>query len=265
MKKFFIFLVPFLIINLSFASAETIDCILIKQGNKTLIKEGKGCNEYYSPNSSFKIPLAVIGFESKILKDRHNPVWKPQKPVTFLKYYHDSEQSPSSWMRFSVVWYSQILTQKLGMKKFQMYVDKFNYGNRNLSGDIGKNNGLNEAWLSSSLKITPIEQIEFIEKLAKNELPVSKKSQEQAKDLIKLMEESNWCNWWSIHGKTGSSDFDKSNHREGYFVGFGEKNGEIISFVIHVSGKVGNKSEKVGGIEAKKILMNKMIKEGIFN
>lgn len=83
-----------------------------------------------------------MGFESGILKTAHNPVWKSQKPVTFLKYYHDGEQSPSSWMRWSIPWYSRILTQKLGMKKFQDYINKLDYGNKDLSGDEGKNNGL---------------------------------------------------------------------------------------------------------------------------
>lgn len=263
MKNFiFIFLIFLNIVNI--CNAQTIDCIMIKCGNTILIQEGKDCNTSYSPNSSFKIPLAVIGFESGVLKTAHNPVWKPQKPVTFLKYYHDGEQSPSSWMRWSMPWYSQILTQKMGMKKFQMYIDKLRYGNQDLSGDKGQDNGLTDSWLSSSLKITPIQQIEFIEKLAKNELPFSKESQIKAKDLAKLMEAGHW-NGWNLHGKTGSSDFDKVNIREGYFVGFAERNGEIISYVIHTSGEVGDKNAKTGGLQAKKILLDRITYERIFN
>lgn len=260
MKKFLFVL--FLIFG-SIANAEIIDCIIVKQDNKTLIQEGKNCNTPYSPNSSFKIPLAVMGFESGILKTAHSPVWKPQKPVTFLKYFHDGEQSPSSWMRWSMPWYSQILTQKMGIKKFQGYTDKMQYGNMDLSGDNGKKNGLTDSWLSSSLKITPIQQIEFIEKLAKNELSLSKESQIKVKDLMKLMEAGSWGGW-NLHGKTGSSDFDKINIREGYFVGFAEKNGEMISFVIHTSGEIGDKNAKTGGLQAKKILLDRMTKEEIF-
>ena len=264
MKNFISTLLTFFIL-ISAANAQTIDCIIVRRGNKILIQEGTNCNTPYSPNSSFKIPLAVMGFESGILKTAHNPIWKPQKPVTFLKHYHDGEQSPSSWMRWSMPWYSQILTQKMEMKKFSEYVNRMNYGNCDLSGDTGKNNGLTDSWLSSSLKITPMQQIEFIERLAKNELQFSKESQMKAKNLMKLMEESAHANWWNVHGKTGSSDFDKINIREGYFVGFGERNGEVISFVIHTSGKVGDKNAKTGGYQAKKILLDRIIKEGIFN
>ena len=254
----------FLAGNISIARAEKIDCLIVKKNEKILIQDGKNCNTKYSPNSTFKIPLAVMGFESGILKTAHNPIWKPQKPVTFLKYFHDGEQSPSSWMRWSMPWYSQILTQKIGTKKLQTYINRMNYGNMDLSGDAGKNNGITDSWLSSSLNITPIEQVDFIEKLAKNSLPFSKKSQIKAKDLIKLMEAGSW-NGWILHGKTGTSDFDKINSREGYFVGFAEKNGEIISYVIHASGDFGDKNAKTGGIQVKKILLDRLIKDGIFS
>lgn len=263
MKKFVVVFLMSISLT-SITSAETIDCIIVKRGGKILVQEGLNCNTAYSPNSSFKIPLAVMGFESGILKTAHNPIWKPQKPVTFLKCYHDGEQSPSSWMRWSVVWYSQILTQKMGMKKFQEYINGMNYGNMDLSGDKDKHNGLTDSWLSSSLKITPIQQIEFIEKLARSKLLFSNTSQTKTKDLIKLMEAGSF-NEWNLHGKTGSSDFDKTNRKEGYFVGFAQKNGEIISFVIHISGDVGDESAKAGGLQAKKILLDRMTKEGIFN
>ncbi len=259
MIKFAICFCALLTINCNL-NAVTPDCIIVKLASKTIIQEGSYCNTPYSPNSSFKIPLAVMGFESGVLKTAHNPVWIPRKPVTFLKYYHDGEQSPSSWMRWSMPWYSQILTQKMGMKKFQEYVNRMNYGNMDLSGDIGEDNGLTDSWLSSSLQVTPVQQIEFIEKLAKNELPFAKKSQEKAKDLLKLMEAGSW-NGWNLHGKSGSSDFDKSNIREGYFVGFAEKNGEIISFVIHASGEVGDKNAQTGGLQVKKILLDRLIND----
>ena len=70
MKKILFLL--FLIFG-SIANAQTIDCIIVKRGEKILIQEGKNCNTPYSPNSSFKVPLAVMGFESGILKTAHNP------------------------------------------------------------------------------------------------------------------------------------------------------------------------------------------------
>lgn len=63
-------------------------------------------------------------------------------------------------MKESCVWYSQVLTKELGMKKFQDYVTKFSYGNMDLSGDKGQKNGLTHAWVASSLRISAEEQAE---------------------------------------------------------------------------------------------------------
>lgn len=255
MKNFLTkFLLIFLVLN-STAIAEEIDCFVAKEGDKKLVDKGENCDVRYSPASTFKIPLAVIGFESGLLKDENNPVWQSKEPVAFLSNYWSGQKAPLTWMRYSVVWYSQMLTKKLGMKKFQQYVDRLNYGNRDLSG------GLTEAWLSSSLKISPNEQLNFIESLAKNQLPTfSKKSQEQTKNLIQLFEESQLSNGWNIYGKTGS-DIDRiTGARKAYFVGYATKENRVVSFVIHISG---DKNRKISGVYAKKIAMNEML-ETIF-
>lgn len=260
MKHFLISYLLFFLVCMSSAQAKLIDCFIVKDAEKYLIQEGNSCDTRYSPASTFKIPLALMGYESKILKDENHPIWKSKEPITYLQDYWSGEKTPLSWMKYSIVWYSQILTTKLGMKNFQIYVDKLDYGNKDLSGTPGKNDGLTGAWLSNSLLISPVEQINFIEKLAKNQLPFSVISQTKTKNLIRLFEESLLSNGWKLYGKTGS-DFDqKSKEKRGYFIGFGEKSGKIISFVIHISG---DSNSKVSGIYAKKMALEKMVK--IFN
>jgi hypothetical protein len=58
---------------------------------------------------------------------------------------------PSRWEAVSVVWYSQEITRRFGEAKFKAYIDRFGYGNRDLRGNPGKNDGLTQAWLGSSL------------------------------------------------------------------------------------------------------------------
>lgn len=246
----FLALVLTAIIFSNHANAETIDCFIVKEGEKFLTKEGKNCDVQYSPASTFKLPLAVIGFESGILKDENHPIWQAKEPPTFLRDYWSGDKTPATWMRYSIVWYSQMLTTKLGEKNFQKYVDRLNYGNRDLSG------GLTAAWLSSSLKISPNEQIIFIDALAKNELPFSKNSQMQVKNLARLFEESMLSDGWDIYGKTGTDVDFVSGERRGYFVGFSIKNDRLIDFVIHISGE---KNSPISGIYAKKIAMNKLL------
>lgn len=240
-------------------NVENIDCFIVKEDQSYLINKGKNCNTRYSPASTFKIALALIGYESGILKDENYPLWESKEPVKYLQDYWSGEKTPSSWMRYSVVWYSQMLTTKLGIKNFQNYMDKLEYGNKDLSGNPEKNDGLTEAWLSSSLLISPLEQISFIEKLASDSLLLfSKESQTKTKNLIRIFEESLLSNGWTIYGKTGSDIDKKIGERKGYFVGFATKDKRLISFVIHITG---NNDSKVGGIYAKKKALDVMMKE----
>jgi len=126
-----------------------------------------------------------MGFNAGLLKNDLYPEWPYKKEyelyVQVWKYPHN----PRTWMRDSCVWYSQVLTQKLGMKQFKGYVDKLYCGNQDVTGDIGAENGLTHAWLSSSLAISPEEQVQFLQRLVNKKLPVSEKSLAMTKNIIR--------------------------------------------------------------------------------
>jgi len=64
------------------------------------------------------------------------------------------------------------------MEKFKTYVNMFDYGNKDLSG------GLTQAWLSSSLKISPQEQIIFIKNLLDRKWPLSENSYIYTREIL---------------------------------------------------------------------------------
>ena len=223
------------IILSTYSSFANESCFIAKQNGKVLVEQGD-CATGYSPCSSFKIVLALIGYDSGILKDENHPQWqfKPEYDA-FMESWKDA-QTPTSWMKNSCVWYSQVLTPELGMKKFQDYVKKFNYGNQDLSGDIGKNNGLTNAWLSSSLEISPMEQMVFLEQLLAGKLPVSKHAHIMTKKILYVEE---LAKGWRLYGKTGSGyllnwDRSKTEVKHGWFIGWIEKSDQQIVFVSHL-------------------------------
>lgn len=212
------------------------DSCFIAKENGAVIKQEGDCNIRYSPCSTFKISLSLMGYDAGILKDETHPQlpFKPEYEA-FLESWKDP-QTPTSWMKNSCVWYSQVLTPQLGMKKLQNYVKKFNYGNQDLSGDKGQNNGLTKAWLSSSLEISPQEQVVFLEKLLSNELPVSKHAHIMTKKILYVQE---LAGGWHLYGKTGSgcllgSDRSKTEIKHGWFIGWIEKGDQKIIFVNHI-------------------------------
>lgn len=233
MKKF-IFLLCSTILTTNPAWSNN-GCFLLQE-NGAIIKNEGDCSTPYSPCSTFKIALALMGYDTGILKDETHPEWlfklEYQAPLDSWK----APQTPSTWMKNSCVWYSQVLTPKLGLKKFQGYLNKFNYGNKNTLGDKGQNNGLTHAWLSSSLEISPTEQAIFLEKLLTNKLPVSLHAQSMTRNILYV--DSLLCGW-KLYGKTGTgfllnAERTKLEIQHGWFIGWIEKENKKIIFVNHL-------------------------------
>jgi beta-lactamase class D len=131
------------------------------------------------------------------------------------------------------VWYSQQITQALGEARFRHYATAFHYGNADVAGDPGKQNGLTRAWLSSSLKISPLEQVAFLSKLVRRELPVTPQAYDMTSRITAF---AMLPSGWDVHGKTGtgapikadgSQDWD---HAFGWFVGWATKDGRSVVF-----------------------------------
>lgn len=208
-------------------------CFIAMEGGKTWrhIDKTKMLKERLSPCSTFKIPLAVMGFDAGIFVDEHTPKWAPESIVDTWRPEWKEPCTPKRWLKYSCVWYSKRLTRQLGKTAFQNYVDAFSYGNRDLSGDPGKNNGLTQAWLSSSLKISPQEQIRFLQKLVAGRLPASARAQDLAK---KSMDSEDLPNGWTVYSKTGAGFYNDSQGHEreiGWVVGWLEKGPRRLIFV----------------------------------
>ncbi len=204
-------------------------CFLAKENGKILKSEGD-CSTAYAPESTFKIPLSLIGFDSGILKNASNPLWSlPEGTDPYINTCK-GDHDPKTWMRDSCLWYSRILTTKLGMAKFQDYVTKFNYGNMDLSG------GLTDAWISNSLKISPSGQTEFLQRMVDQKLTLSRASYDETKKIMFIQE---MAGGWKLYGKTGNGkqinkDGNKTELQHGWFVGYIEKGTRKIVFASHL-------------------------------
>src|SRR5690606_38819356 len=109
--------------------------------------------------------LALMGLETGILKTPDSPVWSNEEGMILNQDLDKLDTTPSTWLKNSVVWYSQKMTAIMGQEKFDSFVKQFDYGNKNTSGDEGKNNGFSRSWLMSSLLISPQEQVTFLAKM----------------------------------------------------------------------------------------------------
>jgi beta-lactamase class D len=205
--------------------------------NKVLKRAGDYCGQRFTPASTFKIPLALMGYDSGFLTDEHLPAIPYRAGSPALDPSWQTTVDPTSWIANSVVWYSQQITIWLGKERLQRYLTKFSYGNQDLSGNAGLNDGLTQAWLSSSLRISPLEQAAFLEKILARQLPVSARAYEMTRRLLYVGE---LPNGWSVRGKTGTGfqmqdDGTPDLTRQiGWFVGWAGKGKRNIVFVYAV-------------------------------
>ena len=222
-----------LTITVGAAGAEPVCTLLEEAQTGRVIKSDGDCASRTTPASSFKLALAVMGYDSGILKDAHNPAWPYEPEYAAWRKEIMQTTDPTSWLEKSVVWYSQVLTTKLGMERFRAYVEKFDYGNKDVSGDPGKNNGLTNAWLSSSLQVSPAEEVAFVRKLLSDSLPVSNDAVARTMAIT-----PSWVlgNGIAVYGKTGTGTPRSADgkldpgHGVGWFVGWAEKGGTRYVF-----------------------------------
>lgn len=192
--------------------------------NQTETEFGMHINKRFTPCSTFKIALSLIGYDTQILKDTNNPKWVYQEGYDDYLESWKTSQTPQSWIQNSCVWYSRLLSQQVGLEKMQTYLDLLNYGNQDLSG------GLTNAWLNSSLQISTKEQAMFLKKMLQQKFCISKKAIETTKALL-FIDELN--EGWQLFGKTGMGSIT-NDLQIGWFIGWIEKDNIFLPFSYNI-------------------------------
>jgi beta-lactamase class D len=216
------------------AHAREVCTIAMDAASAEVLVEQGDCRTRVTPASTFKVPLAVIGFDSGILADEHAPVL-PYKEG-YVDWGGDNWRQPTDptrWLKYSVVWYSQHIARALGQARLTDSVRKLGFGNADFSGDPGKNNGLERAWIASSLQVSPYEQAVFLSKLVTRQLPVSTRAMEETHKIIEV---SRAGDGGDVHGKTGTAyprapdgSLDEA-HGYGWYVGWAALGARTLVF-----------------------------------
>ena len=92
----------------------------------------------------------------------------------------NADQTLSSALTFSVNWYFQALDAQLGRAAIDRYIQNTGYGNQDTSGS------LSSYWMESSLKISPVEQVELLTKLYTNRFDFAQEHIDSVTDAIRL-------------------------------------------------------------------------------
>ncbi len=174
-----------------------------------------------SPASTFKIYSALYGLESGTITPEQSLIrWNGQNYVYNL---WNADQTLESAMQNSVTWYFQALDQRASLSDIEKYVQEIDYGNQIVEGDIAS------YWLNSSLKISPVEQVQLLKKLYNNEFEFAPENIKAVKNAISLYTTDEG----TLSGKTGTEEVNGQN-TSGWFIGYIEKNGHTYFFSTNI-------------------------------
>ncbi|RFB33148.1 class D beta-lactamase [Brevibacillus sp. VP] len=181
-----------------------------------------------APQSTFKIANALIGLQTGAVEDENTvKQWNGKK---WSRTSWNQDHTLASAMRESVVWYYQAMARDIGKNRMQEWLDKIGYGNKDISG------GIDQFWINSSLRISPLEEVEFLSKLVNETLPFDKGVMRTVKQLIFLEESGDHA----LYGKMGGS----IEPPFGWFVGFVVKKDRTYIFATNMDGIGSNPNQQ---------------------
>lgn len=170
------------------------------------------------PASTFKIFNAMVALETGIVPDDVAVLTWDGIHRDIEAWNHDTNLRQA--FKDSTVWFYQVLARRAGHERMQQFIEKVGYGNR----QIGTAADIDRFWLQGPLQITPKEQINFLQRLYRDNLPFSKRTINLVKDI--MVREQTPA--YTLRGKTGW--LNTTNPQVGWFVGYLEQNKNVYFF-----------------------------------
>ena len=174
----------------------------------------------FIPASTFKIPHALFALDAGIVRDEFQ-VFRWDGAKRDIESWNRDQDLRSS-MRGSTVWVYQQFARELGEQRERHYLSKIGYGNADPSG------GVDTFWLSGNLRISAEEQVAFLQRLYRNELPFRVEHQRLVKDVMIVEAGRNWI----LRAKTGWQT--RVQPQVGWWVGWVEWPEGPVFFAINI-------------------------------
>lgn len=205
---------------------------LTPKGVAKVLEGGARARRRMSPCSTFKIPNSVIGLETGAIPSADYVIRfdeKKHRTGTFWVEAWGKDQDLRSAFRVSAVWYFRELAGRLGPGNMKAFVERFGYGNRDTSAWEAP------FWIGSTLRISPVEQVEFLDRLFRNEFGVTPGHLGTLEGFMRQEEKDGRV----LHFKTGACT-DADAGPEVWLVGFVQNGPERTYFALNAGGGVLN-------------------------
>jgi len=196
-----------------------------------IVHNGRRAGTRFPPFSTFKILNSIIALETGTILDVDSLYqWDTTR-------YPAEDWWPQTWNRkhnmrsaieFSVVPFYRNIAYTIGSERMKAYLDKFGYGN------LDNTSGIDDFWLGGSLKISAMEQVNFLRKFYGENLAVKKKTTLAVKNILIRERKQSYV----LSAKTGAGTCDTTTHKVlGWYVGYIEKGSNLFFFALNIDGE----------------------------
>src|ERR1700754_3542428 len=178
------------------------------------------------PASTFKIANSLIALETGVVEDPDKDVFKWDGVKRSIEAWIKDHTMRTAIAASAVPVYQEI-ARRIGQERMQKYVDLLDYGNRNIGG------GIDQFWLTGDLRIDPVQQVDFLDRLRRGVLPVSKRSQDLVRDIMPVTQVGDAV----IRAKSGLLGAERGQPSLGWMVGWAEKGEGKAVFALNMDCK----------------------------
>ena len=207
------------------------------------VHNGIRAQQRFVPASTFKVPHALFALDAGLVRDEFQ-VFRWDGVERDIAAWNRDQDLRSS-MRNSTVWVYQGFARALGEARERDYLRRAGYGNADLSGDIER------FWLDGPLRISAVEQVAFLRRLYRNELPFAVEHQRLVKDIMIVEAGRDWI----LRAKTGWAG--RTDSQVGWWVGWIERKDGAVFFALNI--------DMPGGIEdaPKRVAIGRRVMQSI--
>jgi len=192
-------------------------------------------NAYYSndfdwanigklPASTFKIANSIIGLETNVIES-DSTIFKWDGEKKWLKKWEQDLVLRNAF-HFSCVPCYQEVAKKIGEKRMNDFLKKLDYGNMKVDST-----NIDNFWLEGESQISQMQQINFLKRLYKSKLPISKRTELIMKNMMIAKEKDQY----RLSGKTGLSN--SNDVYNGWYVGYLEVENNMYFFATNIEPK----------------------------
>lgn len=221
-----------------FDEAGVAGTIIVQDMRKgtVIVYNSARANTGYLPSSTFKIPNSLIALEFGIVKEIDGDIFKwsgssftldgnevliEGKPL--LPEACKADITLRIALSNSCIPVYQEIARLIGVERYKSILTRIAYGN----ADIGSA-PVDRFWLEGDFKISAVQQIDFLKKFYREELPFSKRTFKQVKDIMVVEKTPQY----TIRAKTGYAF--TTNPGIGWWVGWVEDGDDVFFFAMNI-------------------------------